>query len=71
MPRAMRYQPKGLKSCLRTKPMRKRMQARETTKATAQPTSRTASSMGEKTLPLRKYLTRRRPEAPTMTGMAR
>ena len=47
------------------------MAASETTKATMQPVMRIAASGPEKALPLRTYFTRRRPEAPTMTGIAR
>ena len=70
-PSTIRYQPNGLKSCFFTKPMRKRIAASETRNATTQPVSRMAASEPENALPLRKNFTRRRPEAPTMTGIAR
>ena len=67
----MRYQPKGLKSCFLMKPMRNLMTSMETTNAARQPTQRMASSADVNALPLRKNFTRRSPEAPTMTGIAR
>ena len=42
-PSAMRYQPKGLKSCLRIKPMNSRITSTETRNATIIPVRRISS----------------------------
>ena len=71
MPRQMRYQPKGLKSCLRTKPVSQLMAARDTTKATTRPTPMMAHSSATMVLPASTNFTILSRLAPNMTGIAR
>ena len=67
----MRYTPNGLKSCLRTYPMRARTTPRDTTKATTQPTARITISGEVNEFPFKKNFTKRKPEAPTIVGIAK
>ena len=70
-PKAMRYQPKGLKLCFLTKFIKNLIATKETINATAEPSRRTRISVPPKTPPPIKNFSILKPLAPIITGTAR